>query len=163
MKSLAFVWYVIPLLLVGVILSPHGLFQQFDNEEFLKTLALVCPFILLEQILAQWRRPVASRKAMKLLHWENIWYCFHTPPRQSKCQQSWRIFSLLSFCLQPWWPPGQYRASSCQMGVSSGFWCSPGLVALRDALRITPAHRHSYQNGQRKRSFVSHCWFFVLT
>jgi hypothetical protein len=56
-------------LLVGAILLPCGLFQWFDDENTTKKLHWYVSFVLLEQILAQWQHPVASRKAMNPLHW----------------------------------------------------------------------------------------------
>jgi hypothetical protein len=54
----------------------------------------------------------------------------------------WYII-LLSFCLLlPWWPLGQYGASSRLMAASSGFWSSPGHAALGNALCVAPADRH---------------------
>jgi hypothetical protein len=40
----------------------------FDNEYIKKRRSHV-PFMLLDIILAQWRHPVASSKALDLLHW----------------------------------------------------------------------------------------------
>jgi hypothetical protein len=41
----------------------------FDNENIEKNRRSHVQFILLDIILAQWRRPVASSKALDLLHW----------------------------------------------------------------------------------------------
>ncbi len=42
---------------------------SFDNENIKKSILAMSSFILLDIILAQWRRPVASCKALDLLHW----------------------------------------------------------------------------------------------
>ncbi len=43
-------------------------FKQSDDEKCKKAQSWYVPFMLLEQIFAQWQHPVASRKAMELLH-----------------------------------------------------------------------------------------------
>jgi hypothetical protein len=50
--------------------------------------------------------------------------------------------------------PRQYGASSCPMPVSSGFWSSPGHVALGNALCIATADWHGHQKGQRRRNML---------
>ncbi len=44
-------------------------FYGFDNENFKKKRRSHVQFILSDIILAQWRGPVASSKALDLLHW----------------------------------------------------------------------------------------------
>ncbi len=41
----------------------------FDDENIEKTVIAMSGFILLDIILARWRRPVASSEALDLLHW----------------------------------------------------------------------------------------------
>jgi hypothetical protein len=41
----------------------------FDDENIKKNCHIHVNFILLDMILAQWRRPVASSEALDLLHW----------------------------------------------------------------------------------------------
>ena len=58
------------------------------------------------------------------------------------------------FCLpSPWWPPGQYGASSCLMAASSasGFRCSPGHAALGNATCIASTPLHGHRNGLQWR------------
>jgi len=64
----------------------------------------------------------------------------------------------------PWQPLGQEEgASSRSMMASRGFRCT-GHAALEGAICIAKAHHHhGYQNGQRKRCFVTHHQIFVLT
>ncbi len=47
----------------------HDLSYDFDDENIKKNVAAMSGFILLDIILAQWQPPVASSKAMDLLHW----------------------------------------------------------------------------------------------
>jgi hypothetical protein len=58
-------------------------------------------------------------------------------------------------CLLPWWPLGQYRASSRPMPASSGFRSSPGHAASGNAVCIAPAHRRGHQNGRQMRCICS--------
>jgi hypothetical protein len=44
-------------------------FYGFDNENIKKNRRSHVPFILLDIILAQWRRPETPSKALDLLHW----------------------------------------------------------------------------------------------
>ncbi len=62
---------------------------------------------------------------------------------------------LLFVCLLPWWPLGQYGASSCLIPASSGFQSSPGHAALGNAICIAPAHRLGHQNSWRTRCIRS--------
>ena len=41
------------------------------------------------------------------------------------------------------------------MAEFSGFYESPGPPSWGDALGISPAHRHGYQNGPRRRCIYS--------
>jgi hypothetical protein len=40
------------------------------------------------------------------------------------------IFSSLFICPSPWQLPGGYKANTCPMVISRGFWCHPRLTAL---------------------------------
>jgi hypothetical protein len=44
-----------------------GLFRQFDDEKHQKNRCWHVPFMLSEQVLAQWWHPVASSEALDLL------------------------------------------------------------------------------------------------
>ncbi len=62
----------------------------------------------------------------------------------------------LSFCwLSPWWPPGQYGASSRPMVALGGFRWSPGHAASGDALGIASAYCHGHWNCPRWRCIRS--------
>ena len=70
LKRFPSVWYVWPLLLLGVAFVPCGLFWWFDDEIYHKQLALACPIDAIRvSVLAWWGHPADSRKAMNLLHW----------------------------------------------------------------------------------------------
>ncbi len=70
---------------------------------------------------------------------------------------------LLFVCLLPWWPLGQYRASSCPMLVSSGFWSSPGHAKLGNAICIASAHPQGLRNGPWWRCILSSLLILLLT
>jgi hypothetical protein len=53
--------------------------------------------------------------------------------------------------LSPWWPLGQYGASSHLMAASRGFQCSAGHAAFGNAHRIAPVHLQGLQNGSQLR------------
>ncbi len=126
-------------------------FYGFDNENIKKNCRNHIQFMLSDIILAQWQRPVASCEAMDLLHWAMRGYV------PAHCHGHWNghlcrcICWLLFVCLLPWWPPGQYVASSHPMAATSGFWSSPEHAALGDAVCITLAHCHGHRNGRRMR------------
>ncbi len=66
-KWFSFVWYVIPLVLVGAILLLSTNFNVLMMKNINKNRCRYVPFMLLDIILAQWPRPVASTKALYLL------------------------------------------------------------------------------------------------
>jgi len=53
--------------------------------------------------------------------------------------------------LSPWWPLGQYEASSHPMAAFSGFYESPGPSPLGNAHGIAPSNCHGYRNGQWRK------------
>jgi hypothetical protein len=106
------------------------------------------PYMLLDIILAQWWRPVASSVALDLLLWAMHAVTYrHIAMVIKNGQQSRCIFSSSFVCLLPWWRQDQNGASSCPMAASSGFSYSPGHAALCDAACIAPLLLHGHQNG----------------
>ncbi len=68
LKCFTFVWYVIPLVLVGAILLLCAHFQRVDYKKHQQNWRSYVPFMLLDIILDQWWLPVASSEALDLLH-----------------------------------------------------------------------------------------------
>ncbi len=68
-KPFSFIWYVIPLLKTGALVSTCNLFVQVDNEKTQKNQGRLDQLQLLAAIPAQWRHLVASNKALNLSYW----------------------------------------------------------------------------------------------
>ena len=66
-KCFSSVWYVTPLLVVGAIRLTNGLFQRLRMKNIKRCRHV--PFVLSEQMLAQWWHPVASSEVLDILHW----------------------------------------------------------------------------------------------
>jgi hypothetical protein len=98
------------------------------------------PFMSLYLILSQWRCPVASSKALDFLHQAMHMVTYRHIAIAIKTASKAGVFSSLFVCLLPWQLLEQYRASSCPMAVSSGFWYSSGHDALGDCFVL---HRHT--------------------
>ncbi len=67
-KPFSFIWYVIPLLKTGFLLTTRDLFLWFWWWKHLKKRPSHVPTMLLGIILARWQGPVASSEALDLLH-----------------------------------------------------------------------------------------------
>ncbi len=124
----------------------------FDNEN-IKNCHSHVRFILLDIILARWRRPVASSKALDLFHWtmHAVLYQCITAAMNMATFLGVFICWLLFVCLLLWRPLGQYGASSHPMPASSGFRSSPGHAALGNDVCIAPVHCRGHQNGWQTR------------
>ena len=88
-------------------------------------------FIILEQVLAQWRRLVAFMKALDLLHWamHGVWY--HRTATAIEMVSKVDTFCIfVLFAVSPWRPPGRYGASSHPMSALRGFYESPGHAVI---------------------------------
>jgi hypothetical protein len=96
-------------------------------------------------ILARWWRPVASTKALDLLHWAMcvVWYRRTAAAIKTASKVGVFVDCCLFACC-----PG---ASSRPMAASSGFQSSPGHAASGDAVCIAPAYPRGHQNGQQGR------------
>ncbi len=99
--------------------------------------------MLLDRILAQWRRPVASSEALDLIHWAMHTVTYQHVAMVIKMARKVGVFVHHIFCcLCTWWPLGQYGASSHPIAMSSGFRSSHRHAALGDAFCIAPVDRH---------------------
>ncbi len=108
--------------------------------------------MLLDIILAQWWRPVASSKALDLLHWAMCVVKYRRITMAIKMASFVGVFvdcCLFACCPGGCWGDTEKVVARCRCPVSSGFWSSPGHVALGNALHIAPADRHGQQNGPR--------------
>ncbi len=151
-KPFSFIWYVIPLLKTGALVSTRNIYLRVDNKKTKKKLAYAWPIACIGHNTCLMAAssgfyqspgppPLGNACGIVLAHCRGHW----------NGQQSRSIF-LSSFCLVlPWWLLGQYGASSCLMVVSSCFQGSPGHAALGPAICIAPANRRGHQNGQWRR------------
>jgi hypothetical protein len=96
----------------------RNFFQRVDNEKHQKNWHSHVPFMLLAEIPTQWQHPVASSEALDLLHWASHAVLYRRTAAAIKMTSKVGPFFLSLFhLLLPWWPLGQYRASSCLMAV----------------------------------------------
>ncbi len=163
-KLFSFVWYVIPLLKTGALALTRDLYLQVDDEKTHRKPAYACPMAS----IGRNTRPMAASSGF---------YQSPGPPPLDNArgmvpahrrghqngQQSWSMFSSPFCLLLPWWPLGQYGASSCLMTVSSGFRGSPGHSALGNATCIAPTRLHGHQNGMQQRWICFLPPLFLLT
>ncbi len=135
----------------GALLSTCNLFLQVYNEKTEKNGICVTNCIYCPQYL-----PDGGIQWLLVKPWTSsvgrcMRYCTSAPPRPSKWPPVLVHLLIVVVCLLPWWPPGQYGASSHPMAASRGFRCSPGYAASDDAVCIAPAHCHGYHNGGQQR------------
>ncbi len=69
LNSFPFDWYVIPLLVLGSLMSPWSLFCKLRIKKLGKNRHIGDRLLILVAICARWRQPVASVKALNLLYW----------------------------------------------------------------------------------------------
>jgi hypothetical protein len=75
-----------------------------------------------------------------------------------------RTAGSIEMCLLlPWRLLGRYRASSCLMAASSGFWGSPRNAASGNAICIASTCSHGHQNGLQWRCICFLPPLFLLT
>jgi hypothetical protein len=130
----------------------RNLFVQVDDEKTQKKQGRLDQLQLLATILAQWRRLVASNKALNLFYRVMHAVLYRRTAVAIEMASLLGTFFLLSFCLLlPGRPLGRYGASSRLMAASSGFRSSPGHAALGNAICIAPVHHCGHQNGRRMR------------
>ena len=98
---------------------------------------------------------MAFMKAKNLLHRSMRAVLYHRIAMAIKMVSKVDTFCIVFCLLSPWWPPGQYGASSCPVVAFSGFYESPGPPSSGNARGIAPSHRHGYQKGPRWRCFCS--------
>ncbi len=135
LNSFPSVWYVIPLLLWGILTSPWAFFQRVDDEKtpkkrrfFVSLPSIGCnthPMAVFSGILQSPKSPPLGNVCGTVLahrHGHQFGHLF-------RC-----ICWLLFVCLLPWRPLGQYGASSCPMPASSGFRSSLGHTTSGDAI-----------------------------
>jgi hypothetical protein len=113
--------------------------------------------------LARWQCPVASTKALDLLHRAMHTVLYRCTAAAIKMTSKVGPFLWSFHLLLPWQPLGQYGASSRPMAASSGFQGSPGHAALGNTVYIAPAHRRGHQNVQQMRYICSLLPTFSLT
>ncbi len=149
-KPFSFVWYVIPLLKTGALASTCDLFVQVDDDKTQKKPSgRLDQLQLLATILAQWRRLVASNKALYLLYWV-MRYCTSAPPWPSKRPVFLVIFfAVVLFavcCPGGCWGNTDWVVAQCQRPVASGIaldmlhWVMHFVSHRRTAMAIETAN-----------------------
>ena len=68
LNSFPFDWYVIPLLLLGALMSPCAPFQRVNNEKTRKNEQFLSDCLLSPAILARWHQPSSSVLALDPLY-----------------------------------------------------------------------------------------------
>ena len=137
--SFNFDWYVMPLLLLGVLTSPQALFLWANNEKTPKwKILLDCP--LSPAILAKWWQLVASVVALDPLHWAMclVSYWHITMASKMACKYG-AIFVFFWHATR--------QSSGLIQRKSSGFKWSPEPPPLVDVSGIVPVHVPGHQTG----------------
>ena len=104
-----------------VIRGQHVNWRSFSRWNVRITRRWHVRLVLSERVLTRWRKLQTS--SIRWCTWYRIVVSRWPSKRPAKCvhyvaSSFWWLF--------PWWPPGQYRASSHPMAASSGFQWSPG-------------------------------------
>jgi hypothetical protein len=111
---------------------------------------------LLAAILALWRHPVASIKALDLLHramFAVLSRC--TPVAIKMASKVGPFFCCCVVCCCPGGCWGNREQVVTQWQHPGGSPDSPGHAAMGNAVCIAPAHRRGHQNGQQRRCIFS--------
>ncbi len=123
-KPFSFVWYVIPLLKTGALLSTCDLFVRVDDEKkIVKKRHMRDRLQQSAAILAQWRRLVASNKALNLLHWSMYAVTYRRIAMAIKTASFLGVFVdcwLFACCSGGRWGYTEQVVAQCQRPVASG-------------------------------------------
>ncbi len=146
-KPFSFIWYVIPLLKTGVLVSTRNLFLRFWQWKHKKRRSHV-QFILSDIIFTQWRRPVASSKALYLLHQVICAVTYRRIAMAIKTACFLGVFvdcCLFACCPGGCWGDMEQVVAQCQRPVASGValdmphWAMPSVSLQRTAVVIETA------------------------
>ncbi len=97
-KPFSFVWYIIPLLKTGFLVSTRDFFLWFWQWKHKKPHCSHVPTMLSSIILAQWQHPVASSEALDLLHWAMHAVMYRCMPWPSKWP-ALQVYLLIVVCM----------------------------------------------------------------
>ncbi len=148
-KPFSFVWYVIPLLKTGVLASTHNLFLQFWWWKHKKKHRSHVPFMISDIILAQCWHPVASSKALDLLHWVMRMVTYRRIAMAIKMARFLGVFVdcwLFACCPGGCWGNTEQEVAQCQHPVASRValdmlhWAMHFVLHRRTAIAIETAN-----------------------
>ncbi len=122
-KPFSFVWCVIPLLKTGAFNLTQDLFYELTMKKLVENRHMHDRLHLLAAILAQWRRLVASNKALNLLHWAMCAVTYWRIAMAIKTASFLGVF--VDCCLFACYPGGlwgdtEWVVARCQRPVASG-------------------------------------------
>jgi hypothetical protein len=149
-------------MLSGAFDSTCDLFLQVDNEKTQKNQCMCDRLQLSAAILARWRRSVASIKALDLFHWVMhavLYRCTAVAIKMASKVVPFFCGCFVCCCPGSRWGNTEQAVAQWRHPVASGV----ALDMPRNAICITPAHRHGYQNGWRMRYICSLLSTFSLT
>jgi hypothetical protein len=120
----------------------------FDNENIEKNLRSHVRFILSDIILTQWRRPVASKEALDLLHWAMHVVTYRRIAMAIKMASFVGVFvdcCLFACCPGGRWGDTEQVVARCRRPVASGVALDmphramPSVLLWRTAMAIETA------------------------
>jgi hypothetical protein len=159
-KPFSFVCYVILLLKTGVLASTRDHFLWFDDENIKKIRRSHVRFILLDIILARWWRPVASSKALHLLHRAMrvvLYRCTATAINMATFLGVVIDWCLFACCSGSRWGDtervfAQWRCRvTSEVALDMPHWAMPSVLLWRI--------RKAFETGCNGGAFSCHCWF----
>ncbi len=160
-KPFFFVWYVIPLLKIGVLALIHDPFLRFWRwKTSKKKRCSHVPFMLLDIILTRWQHPLASSQALDILHWVMHVVTYQCIAMAIKTASFVGVF--VDCCLRACCPGGRWGnteqvVAQCRHPVASRVALDMLHWAMRFVLhrRIAMAIKTANDGG----TCWCHCWF----
>jgi hypothetical protein len=122
-----------------------GFFRQFDDEKIGKHWRWHVPFMLLEQVLAQWWHPETSSEALGLLYWAmhaELYHCIAIAIETAKKVGVLFDYCLFARCLGGRWGDTEQVVAQCWRPVASGealdmmHWAMPSVLLRRTTVAI---------------------------
>jgi hypothetical protein len=159
-KPFSFVWYVIPLLKTGFLVSTHDLFLRFWQWKHKKKRRSHVRTMLSGIILAWWQHPVVSSEALELLHWAMCAVMYRRIAMAIKMAIFARVFvdcCLYACCPGGRWGNTEWVVTQCRRPVASRVALDMPHRAMPCSLlqRICMAIKMACNGG----TFVRHCQF----
>ncbi len=135
-------------------------FYGFDNENIKNKCCSHVRFILLDIILAQWQCPVASSKALDLLHWAVGTVLYRRTAAAINMATFLGVFvdcCLFACCSGGRWGDTERVVARCRCPVASGValdmphWAMPSVLFRRTTVAI--------ETADGRGAFICHCQF----